>query len=263
MGSYRGSSIIKWAYTLAGPVLALIAFIITFYFDPLNFGSQQPLSAIPAFLLSIIILIINQNISTNHEMQRASIYSDRIYEAIKDYMHVTPAGSPENAMQYIIGRIPILREVKNTSFNIEGEIERADEKFYKTSQYYEAKQQIANYSTRGMIWKDLGDRYALDRFRSIHKISNKLSKSRESKYKFKLLIHNEPQINFIILEYKDGNREVLFNWDFRGIGQDPTVLLSRDRQIIEMFSIQYEHLWRKASLDHDNTETKSTSVKYD
>lgn len=261
MEDNKGALVIKWAYTLAGPILALIAFVVTYYIDPLNFGDKQPLSAIPAFLLSIVVLIINQNISTNHEIQKASVYSDRIYEAIKDYMHVTPLGSPEKAMQYISGRIPILREVKNTSFNIEGEMERADEKFYTTEPYLDSQQKIAIYTTKGMIWKDLGDQYAISRFRRLHQASSTLTKARESKYKYKLLSHNEPQLNFIILEYKDGGREVLFNWDFRGLGQDPTVLLSRDRQIIEMFSIHYEHLWRRGTNDHDNIATKSTSTK--
>ena len=103
------SKVIKWIYMLAGPILALAAFILTYYIDPLNFGSQQPLASIPAFLLSIIILIINQNLSTNHEIQKASVYSDKIYEAIKNYMHVTPVGSPEKAMQYIMAYSYITR----------------------------------------------------------------------------------------------------------------------------------------------------------
>ena len=144
---------------------------------------------------------------------------------------------------------------------MDSERERSDEKFYETNHYNKALEQLAIYSTKGMIWKDLGDKYALDRFRHTLEVSNKVSKGRSSKYKYRLINHNEPQINFIILEYQDGNREVLFNWDFRGTGQDPTVLLSRDRHIIEMFSVQFQQLWQRASVDHDNIATKSTSVK--
>jgi hypothetical protein len=53
------------------------------------------------------------------------------------------------------------------------------------------------------------------------------------------------------LEYSDGSREVLFNWDFRGLGQDPIVLLSSDDKIIEMFNIHFNNLWRRASVDQD------------
>jgi len=251
----------KWIFALVGPTLAIVAFVVTFFLDPLNFGSQQPLAAIPAFLLSIVILIINQNINTNHEMQKASNYSDRIYEAIKDYMHVTPLGSPEKALQYIASRTSSLREVKNTSFNLDAELDRASEKFYDTDQYQEAKEKIAYYTSKNLIWKDIGDRFAVNRFRFIQEASTNYAGVRKSKYKYRLIIHNEPQMNFIILEYTDGSREVLFNWDFRGIGQDPTVLISRDRQIIEMYAIHFEHLWRCASKDHDNTATKSDSEK--
>ncbi len=90
---------------------------------------------------------------------------------------------------------------------------------------------------------------------------NQKFKGNNSNYKYKLIAHREPQINFILLEYIDGKIEVLFNWDFRGIGKDPTVLLSRDQQITEMFAIQFNHLWRSASSYHDKKPIKSTPIK--
>ena len=63
-------------------------------------------------------------------------------------------------------------------------------------------------------------------------------------------------MNFIILEYKDGKKEVLFHWDFRGLGQDPIVLLSRDDKIVEMFYIHFNNLWESASPDYDTTSEK-------
>lgn len=251
----------NWVFILAGPVLALVAFIVTYFLDPLGFGTQGPAAALPAFLLSVVILIINQSISLQHGLDRTSRYSDRIYEAIKDYMHVTPIGSPEKALEYISSRIPSLREVKNTSFNLDVEIERSNEKYYETAQYLDSMNRIATHTSRDLIWKDIGDQYAVNRFRFILKKSSSVSKVRESKYKYKLLQNPEPQINFIMMEYPDGSREVLFNWDFRGIGQDPTVLLSRDPHIIEMFSVHFEYLWRHAVQDHDNRQTKSSSEK--
>ena len=80
-------------------------------------------------------------------------------------------------------------------------------------------------------------------------------------YQYKLIKQEEPQIGFIILTYRDGTVEVLFNWDFREIPQDPVVLLSRDQEIISMFSAQYKGLWRVAVEDYDNIATKSTSKK--
>ena len=251
----------KWTYILVGPILSLIAFVVTFYLDPLNFGEHEPLAAIPAFLFSVVILLIHQGINTSHEVQKTSLYSDRIYEAIKNYLHVTPLGSPERAMQYINSRTPILREVKNTSFNLVDEMERADEKFYDTKTYKEMRQKIKIHASKNLLWKDIGDSLAVQRFRDIHSVCDSFARGKKHGYKYRLINHEEPQINFIILEYVDGSREVLFNWDFRGIGQDPNVLISRDRQIIELFAVQFAHLWRRASPDHDSMATKSTSTK--
>jgi len=251
----------KWLGILSGPILSLIAFVVSYYLDPLNFGGQKELAAIPAMLFSIIVLLIGQGINTDLEIRKASMYSGQACEAVKDYLHVIKIGSPEKALQYIIGRMPSLREVDNTSFNIEGEQERASEKYYDTDTYIDSCKQIAYYSSKKLIWKDIGDSWAIDRFREIETASRRLAKGNSCHYKYKLIGHKDPQMNFIILEYADDTREVLFNWDFRGIGKDPIVLLSRDYQIIEMFAIHYAQLWKRASFDHDSLATKSTSTK--
>jgi hypothetical protein len=251
---------IRWISLLGAPVLSLIAFVLTYWLDPLKFGTHQPLSALPAFLLSIIILIIGQTIRSGIELEHASTYSRKTYEAIKRYLHVTPIGSPEEAFRYINGRIPVLREVQNTSFSIDDESERADEKLYETEVYEKTCQELAYHCCKTLIWKDVGDRLAIKRLRSTRDLCNTISKGRKYGYRFKLISHNEPQMNFIILEYNDGTREVLFNWDFRGNGQDPTVLISRDQQMVEMFAIHFTLLWRRASEDHDSQATNSTSA---
>lgn len=254
--------ITRWITILIGPILSLIAFVVTYYIDPLKFGTTEALSALPAFLLSIIILMITQNITNSLDIEKHSEFSDRIYEAVKNYLHVTIIGSPEVALKYINDRIPVLSEVKNTSFNIIGETERADEKFYDSVFYQMFIDNIAKYCHSSLMWKDIGDRLALARFRTLsNNIYNSVSDNSHKRYKYRLTSGNEPQINFIILEYNNGDREVLFNWDYRKIGIDPLVLISRDSQIIEMFAVQFYHLWKSASEDHDNTANKSTQQK--
>ena len=51
----------------ASSILSLIAFILTYFLDPLKYTSQSPLAAIPAFLLSIVILIIGQILSIQRD----------------------------------------------------------------------------------------------------------------------------------------------------------------------------------------------------
>ena len=257
----QGDGPLRWLRLVAGPILALVGFLVAYYLDPLNFGSARPLSAVPALGLAVVILLIDQNMRMSDELRRTRTCSDRVYEAVKDYLHVTRIGSPERAIAYIHGRIPSLREVNNTSFNLDDEQERALEKFYETRTYEEFYARVATYSARGLIWKDIGDRHAVDRFRSLQAMALRSSKASRSSYKFRLIVHAEPQINFIILEYIDGAREVLFNWDFRGMGQDPIVLLSRDQHILEMFCTHFNHIWRRAAVDHDSQQTRSVSEK--
>lgn len=48
---------------ILSPILSLISFVLVYYLDPLNYGEHVSLTAIPAFLLSIIILVIGQIIT--------------------------------------------------------------------------------------------------------------------------------------------------------------------------------------------------------
>lgn len=252
---------VRWLRILAGPIIALVGFLVSYYLDPLSLGEAHALAAVPALLFSVVILLIDQNLRMSEELRRTTACSDRIYEAVKDYLHVIRIGSPERAIAYVHGRIPSLSEVSNTSFNLDVERERAVEKFYDTRTFEEFYARIASYAARGLIWKDIGDRHAVERFRSLDQQVQKVGKGSRTGYKYRLISHTEPQMNFIVLEYTDGSREVLFNWDFRGMGQDPIVLLSRDQHILEMFATHFNYLWRSGAPDHDNQHTKSISQK--
>ena len=250
-----------WKSKLIGPILSIIIFIVTYFSNAFNFAETQPLSAVPAVLFAIVVLIISNNITTSLEIEKASAHSNRICDAVKDSINVITLGSPEYALEYIESKISYLKEVKNTSFNVENEIERANEKFYETSIYTKLNQQISTYVSNGLMWKDIGDKYGVDRLREIDKNSILLAKNNKNQYRYRLINHNEPQLNFIILEYKDGTKEVLFNWDFRKTGGDPTVLISKNTHIVEMYAVHYDNLWIKATEDHDNSAVKSTSKK--
>src|ERR1700736_4695223 len=105
----------RWVPLVVGPLLSLVSFVLAYFVDPLNFGSRKPLAAIPAFLLAIVVLLISHNLAAIKELQETSLHSDRIYDAVKDYLHVTKVGSPEAAITYVVGRLPILQEVRNTT----------------------------------------------------------------------------------------------------------------------------------------------------
>jgi len=243
-----------WIGLVAGPVAALASFVIAYYANPLNFGHREPLAAIPAFLLAVVVLLIGQNYAAYRELERAANHSDEIYEAVKDYLHVTKVGSPEQALRYISSRLPIVHEVRNTSFNLSGLTDRADDMLYDADAYVEFSQAIAEWTAKGLRCRDIGDGLAVERLRRTRMRAAARRENAPSRYHYRLIEHNEPQLNFTILGFPDGTGEVLFNWDFRNFGQDPKVLLSRDRDILEMFTVQFEHLWLRASPDHDAAE---------
>jgi len=247
----------RWIFLIIGSVLSLVTFVLTYLLDPLKYSTQSSLAAIPAFLLSVIILVISHIIAVFSEVEKASIGSDRIYEAVKNYLHVTKIGTPKKAWEYIIHRLPVLDYVQNTSFNFMDESEQSSERLYDASSYKQSAAQIAYHIEQGLTWKDIGDPTAIDRFRRIESYikDNKCI----GRYEFRLIRQAEPQIGFVLLTYKDGTTEVLFNWDFRDIPQDPVVLLSRDHEIFNMFAAQFKGLWRVAVQYYDSKATKSTS----
>jgi len=238
------------------PILALVAFVLTYLLDPLNFGERYTHAAIPAFLLSVIILIISHIVAVITEIEKVSNDSERIYEAVKNYLNVTKIGTPKKAWSYIIERLPVLEYVQNTSFDFNDETDQSSERLYDAESYQQSAVKIARHTEKGLTWKDIGDSTAVGRFRKIEE-----NIKRPSRYAYKLIKHSEPQMNFILLTYKDGSTEVLFNWDFREIPQDPIVLLSRDHEIFTMFAAQFKGLWRIAVSDYDSMATKSTSQK--
>lgn len=250
----------QWVFLVVGPILSLVAFVVAYYIDPLNFEDNAPLAAVPAFLLSIVVLLIGHNLAAFRELERVSRDSDRIHEAVKNYLHITKVGSPEKAIQYVLGRLPIVAEARSTRLNLSDEIERADERLYSSKTYTDLTPHILRWTRRHLRWKDIGDARVVDRLRATAARAAE-SDTSAHQYQYKLIKHDEPQITFLHLTYLDGTAEVLFNWDFRNIGQDPTVLLSRSRDIVDMFAIQFEHLWRCARFDRESTAARSTSKK--
>lgn len=237
-------------------ILSIVVFVIAYFIDPLQYATNSSLAAVPAFLLSIIVLIIGQTINIHNETEKVEEDSELICETVKNYLHITKIGTPKHAWDYVMNRLPIIEYVQNTSFNFMNEIEQTNERLYSGISYQQSFNIISNQVNQGLIWKDIGDSSALNRFKQIQE---KVSGKGKGQYLYKLISQSEPQIGFIILTYKDGSTEVLFNWDFREIPQDPVVLLSREQEIINMFAAQYKGLWNIAVEDYDNKATKSTS----
>lgn len=239
--------------SLISLVLSVISFIFGTIIDPLKFDK---LSAIPAFLLSIVILLIGQILTIQSEVDKVSDESSEVCSTVKNSIHVTRVGTPKKAWEYVISRLTVLDYVQNTSFNYEDEIEQTEYRLYSSEIYKKSNKEIACQIKRGLQWQDVGDPSAQKRFESI---INQIPSNSKGSYEYRFISQIDPQIGFIILTYNDGTKEVLFNWDFRDIPHDPVVLLSRNEEIINMFAAQHRGLWRSATQHYDTKATRSTS----
>lgn len=271
MKSNKKEIVVKIIITVSEFILSLLSFILVTKFDPLYVSDKQSLASIPAFFISVIIILIGNSINNILEIHRSNNYykiihndvnehHQKISDTMINHLNVISIGSPKVAFNYVLENLNDLSEVKNTSFTLDDEVDSANINLYKTEEYKAILKKISKFIDHGGFWRDIGDDYAKTRFEKIANQVKKPNTDNSNHYIYKLLIQNISQINFILLKYKEGEKkEVLFNWDFKSAGQDPIVLLSREDQIINMFSSHFEYLWRQASLDHDSIAIKSTS----
>lgn len=139
-------------------ILAVIAFVFGTFWDPLSY---KALSAIPAFLLSVVILLIVQVISIQSEVDKVSDTSETICDTVKNYIHVTKMGPPKHAWKYVISRFPVLDFVQNTSFNYKDEIDQTEYRLYSSDTYKKSLKEISNHVKKGLQWQDIGDKTAI------------------------------------------------------------------------------------------------------
>ncbi|WP_419856069.1 hypothetical protein [Candidatus Poriferisodalis sp.] len=228
--------------------------------DFFGIAEDKLYSVVLTSLTAIFVLLVGHTISSRVQLAAATGLSDRLSEAIKNYLHVTRVGSATQALEYITSRLPSLSEVRGTMLNYEGEGETADDRLYDSPQYADFESAIAPATARGLRWRDIGDPDTAKRLRRILTTADAQAGKRHGhKYRYRVIKSDLPQMNFSILTFENGDVELLFNWDYRDIGQDPKVLLSRDEVIVKLFSMHFELLWRKASPDHDISATSSTS----
>ena len=228
-----------------GLILSIVAFIALLRTDPFGLANLSQNPELPAFFLSIVVLLVSDRISGLFQMQENKEQTKRLADLIKDSHSVVKFRTPRDAIQYISNRIDSLRSVENISVNTDDEFIDVDDYFYRSEQYDSFISSISSGVAKGLIWRDLGDKYAKKRFDKIGGLVAK--KKSKGTYQYKLISHNEPQITFTIIQYHDGTREVLFNWDYRSPGAEPNVMLSRDEDLVTMFAIHFTILWKDSS----------------
>lgn len=244
------TTVAQWLYLLVGPILSIACFVVTYYGNIFSLG-KDPLSSIPALLFSILVLIVTQSLSTHLEVKKTKHEYSNILETVKRYNHVISIGSPEVAMQYVGDRLQLLNEVWNTSVNMKKEEEDAEYNIYSRDSYLKTYERALRLCRENkLLWKDIGNLEAKKRLKKL--VQNSV-KDETKYYQYRFINGIVPQINFIILRYRDVHTksEVLFNWDHRDSEKNPIVLLSQDDKIVKMFMTHYNDLWENASRSHD------------
>ncbi len=236
MEVFLKSTQINWRATTAG-FLTVVSII---------FGFNPTLSsyAFIAFLLALVTFLYDQDQRFTKRLKQTDDNAKQMSNDVKKHLQVIRLDKTAKTFDnYIIKRLDLIESIKNTSFNLKKGHEEADDKFNQSEALSNAPYKIKLAIENGLKWRDIGDDIEIDRFRKWKRICN--CDSKIGLYEYKILNHVVPYPNFLIVTYKDGIEEVLFNWDHRG--GNPTVLASRETELVEFYRNQFTLLSNAAS----------------
>lgn len=235
---------------IIGIVFGIISIIFSFI---------PPLTdyALTTFLLSIFTLFHDQYTKTQNSLKETVKHSSSMSIDVKNHLRVIRLDKPAKTFDnYVIKRLDVIASIKNTSFNKQDDHYEADENFNETQELLEAPRIISQSIQNGLKWIDIGDDLARPRFKKWHDLFDKVTQSNSKRgYYDSFIVNNQvPYPNFLIITYKDGREEVLFNWDFRLNGTKPNVLVSNEEDLIKFYCSQFELLRKKAVIDSDRLD---------
>lgn len=232
----------SWRGIIAG-FLTIIS--IFFGFNP-SLSSYSYL----AFLLALVTYLYDQDQRFSKRLKKTDENSNQMANDVKKHLQVIRLYNTAKTFDtYVIKRLNLIESVKNTSFNLKNSHEEADDKFNLRDEVLNAPYEVRKAVEKGLKWRDIGDNYAVKRFKLWREICS--CDSRTGLYEYKILNPEVPYPNFLIITYKDGIEEVLFNWDHRGA--NPTVLASREKDLVEFYCNQFSLLSKAASNNGDDS----------
>lgn len=230
---------------LIGLACSVVSFIVALKTDPLGLSKYSQNPELPAFFFSIVILMLSDRVAAMLQFAENKEISESIVNMIKNAHSVVAFRTPRDAILYVNNRMSSLLSVESVSLNLDEEFSTTDDYLYRSDEYENYLLLIAKNVENGLIWRDIGDKYAEKKFHHTREhISKKCIKG---SFQTRMIPTNMPQITFLILGYRDGTKEALFNWDYLSPGAEPCVLLSRDINVVQMFSYQFANLWRISS----------------
>ncbi|QIL45602.1 hypothetical protein G7081_00125 [Vagococcus coleopterorum] len=235
---------------IVGVLLAILSIILSFIPAFTNY-------VLTVFLLSVFALFHDQYSKTQTILKNTEETSNQVSLDVKNHLRVIRLDTPGKTFNdYIIKRLDIISEIRNTSFNVSADDRDANIYFNKTDTLKVAPEFVKSNIDNGLIWHDVGDKYAKKRFKTWHDYfyPEEQVTSSMGEYKSKLINPRVPYPNFLIITYKDARQEVLFNWDLRLNGTQPSVLVSNEDDLIQFYSAQFNLLYNNATDDADNSK---------
>lgn len=233
---------------IVGVIFGVLS-ILTSFIEPLANYS------LTAFLLSIFSLSHELYSKIQESLKNTESHSSEMSKDVKNRLQVIRLDKPAKTFEeYIISRLHIISHIKNTSFNKSNNYREANEYFNEPLELIDAPKLISQYINSGLKWQDIGDDIAKKRFNAWHNQCDEATRSsiKGGYYKSSIINNQVPYPNFLIVVYKDGREEVLFNWDFRSQGVKPDVLVSNEKDLVHFYNSQFELLLDNATTDSDH-----------
>lgn len=241
---------ITWRIGIAA-LLTIVSIIFSFFPLLSNY-------AFASFLLALVSFLYDQDLKIQRKLEHTEDNSLQMSNDVKKHLQVIRLYKTAKTFdEYVINRLNLIRSVKNTSFNLPKSHEEADENFNETREVIDAPVVVKEFIAReGLKWRDIGDNIAIERFKRWHELCDEESKKSEvGSYKSSIINNYNavPYPNFLIIKYKDDKEEVLFNWDHRS-SLNPTVLASREEELVRFYNAQFKLLSDAASDSSDDLD---------
>ncbi len=242
MGNFKKN--FKKKISIVGLIFSSVLFFtsVQVNFFPDNV-SLDPL--IRATLIFIVSLFFSETLSRIVAKNELDEHLENVKSIISKTIDCRSIGSTQDALEYIIYRLPKLEYVENTHVKVGDHVQDAiyHEPFYQ--KYVAAlKKQV----DKGLIWNDILGESSEYRKQIIEWVKEK---PHRRKLYTKVIPNNMPIVNHITLKYKDEKKESLFGWSSQIDKPVVEVFVTSNKNLISFFEAYFNELG-----NHDTKKVK-------
>lgn len=221
-------------------LLALFCLIGGLTTDFFGLVQEGPGASVASAVTAISLFVIGDRIAS---VLRGKYFVRNIEKIVHSITQSTPDlyciiefPSSDNAMVYLCSRLPFTKTVLNTKISKDAIPPRRD----IGDKYVVAIKAALN---DGIVYKDI----VSTGFKGYAEDLSEYQSTVKGTYQFSLLDSNDPAfLNFIILEYKDNQEELIIGWATSPyVGTEQKAYMIRDRRIISYFKTYHAALYQQ------------------